>query len=68
MTSESSATEHTIGQQNEVDACILLPHPDIFCNECQKQVVGIRYKCNACEDFDLCSKCMKIQPPVHNAT
>lgn len=36
-------------------------HQNIFCNNCQTNqtsfIVGIRYKCAFCPDFDLCEKC-----------
>lgn len=38
--------------------CIKAIHKDIFCNECKTPViVGIRYKCGACADYDLCAMC-----------
>ena len=32
-------------------------HEGIFCNECKENVVGIRYKCLICEDFNFCERC-----------
>ncbi len=33
-------------------------HGDITCDGCNKQgLVGIRYKCSVCPDFDFCQKC-----------
>ena len=32
-------------------------HPGIFCSQCKEKVVGIRYKCVVCEDFNYCEKC-----------
>lgn len=31
-----------------------------MCNECQKQIIGIRYKSKVRADYDLCEKCKKI--------
>jgi len=33
------------------------PDHNAFCNNCGKDIYGIRYKCGNCEDFDLCSAC-----------
>ena len=30
---------------------------DALCNYCQKQIVGVRYKCTVCPDFDMCQEC-----------
>ena len=32
-------------------------HEGIYCSECKENVVGIRYKCVVCEDFNYCEKC-----------
>eukprot|EP00696_Hemimastix_kukwesjijk_P004780 gnl/Hemi2/16110_TR5343_c0_g1_i1.p2 gnl/Hemi2/16110_TR5343_c0_g1~~gnl/Hemi2/16110_TR5343_c0_g1_i1.p2 ORF type:complete len:106 (+),score=19.25 gnl/Hemi2/16110_TR5343_c0_g1_i1:95-412(+) len=33
-------------------------HTGVMCDACgTRPIVGIRYKCNACPDFDLCAAC-----------
>ncbi|XP_021417046.2 sequestosome-1 [Oncorhynchus mykiss] len=32
-------------------------HPNVTCDECEGSVVGTRFKCTVCPDYDLCSTC-----------
>merc|ERR1712018_135359 len=42
-------------------------HPGVTCDGCDKQVVGFRYKCVQCPDYDLCERCeAKRIHPGHN--
>jgi len=39
---------------------------DALCNYCQKQIVGVRYKCTVCPDFDMCEECKN--KGIHDST
>ncbi|CAJ0582244.1 unnamed protein product, partial [Mesorhabditis spiculigera] len=32
-------------------------HPGVVCDGCDEQIVGHRFKCLVCPDYDLCAKC-----------
>ncbi|KAF6725515.1 Sequestosome-1 [Oryzias melastigma] len=32
-------------------------HPNVTCDGCEGPVVGMRFKCSVCPDYDLCSTC-----------
>lgn len=46
-------------QQNEEQGASGDPqtHPGVVCDSCDRPVVGFRYKCVTCPDFDLCAAC-----------
>lgn len=41
-------------------------HCDIICNSCNKSILGFRYICITCADYDLCSKCEMLEAHGHH--
>ena len=35
----------------------MVAHHGVLCSGCKQAIVGIRYKCAVCKDFDFCEKC-----------
>eukprot|EP00026_Physarum_polycephalum_P001114 Phypoly_transcript_01115.p1 GENE.Phypoly_transcript_01115~~Phypoly_transcript_01115.p1 ORF type:complete len:1206 (+),score=167.17 Phypoly_transcript_01115:25-3618(+) len=55
LTFQPGETLHvSLGIHNE------LIHLDVVCDKCDKKVIGTRYKCASCGDFDLCSYCYDL--------
>lgn len=40
------------------------PHPSV-CDNCKNRIVGIRYKCSECADYDLCETCEALNEDGH---
>ena len=42
-----------------------ITHPGIVCNGCGNEIVGIRYKCTICHNFDYCENCEEKESGMH---
>ena len=40
-------------------------HSGVICKGCKDSIIGVRYKCTICEDFDYCEKCEKKDKGNH---
>eukprot|EP00039_Didymoeca_costata_P018011 m.331769 g.331769 ORF g.331769 m.331769 type:complete len:722 (+) comp16793_c0_seq1:123-2288(+) len=60
----ASATENEGGESKGESKVV---HEHVICDNCEKKIVGIRYKCGHCPDFDLCQKCeeLAVHDPSH---
>lgn len=41
-------------------------HVGVDCDVCQKEIIGPRYKCTLCEDYDLCTSCEASPLQAHH--
>lgn len=63
-------TESKLKIENEEKYDVKTPisveiHKNITCNGCGKEIVGIRYLCVYCSDFDYCEECEKEKGYIH---
>jgi len=42
-------------------------HQGVFCNACQHPIIGPRYVCTICDDYDLCDECEATNVAHHPA-
>ncbi|KAF9345753.1 hypothetical protein BGX26_002772 [Mortierella sp. AD094] len=42
------------------------PHINVFCDGCDNEIYGVRYKCGNCVDYDLCGNCEALPEPIHD--
>ncbi|PRP79509.1 hypothetical protein PROFUN_12877 [Planoprotostelium fungivorum] len=40
-------------------------HHSAYCDHCGTTILGIRYKCKECSNYDLCMTCIKLKDTVH---
>lgn len=41
-------------------------HEGIVCDSCNDQIIGFRYKCVSCDNYDLCPKCEALETHPHH--
>ncbi|CAJ0874329.1 9248_t:CDS:2, partial [Entrophospora sp. SA101] len=80
LKNELKVFQHIVGEQDKIirgkNQQEKGVHP-AYCNVCNKFIVGVRYKCGNCDDYDICSNCetsnhdrthvfIKIKQPIEN--
>jgi hypothetical protein len=64
-TDDDSDDDETGSQRQNSGECEI--HPNVICDGCEKPLVGRRFKCLVCDDYDLCSVCESAGfHPEHN--
>lgn len=55
---QAPQTSSTTGAAAPVNAAAAeVHHSNVICDQCENQIVGYRYKCLQCRDYDLCMRC-----------
>lgn len=55
------------GQQSDaIGPLDQVVHPLVACDVCDRPIIGVRYKCGFCRDYDLCATCEKRGADVHD--
>lgn len=54
---EKKELKHVNRQPCNKERPLNLVHPNVICDGCDGPVVGARFKCTVCPDYDLCSTC-----------
>ena len=57
--------DHELLLIQSVDSA-MFPHAGVTCDLCQiSPILGVRYKCTICSNFDLCTSCFSSHPSNH---
>jgi hypothetical protein len=57
----SRSETHTMPNVNDSQDVKFVVHEGVQCNACGFPLVGIRYKCGICVEYNLCEDCEKLQ-------